>query len=141
MKKFSQVLIITFLCLFVFSACANSNSSEENVWKDASYIDDIELGTGDTVVTIDVVAKGKTVSFTINTNKENLGDILMEHNLVSGENGPYGLYIKKVNGILADYDINGAYWALTKNNEYMSTGVDSVKVSNGDKYELTYTES
>ena len=46
---------------------------------------------------------------TINTDKEILRDALEEHNLISGEQGAYGLYVKVVNGIKADYDEDGGY--------------------------------
>ena len=69
-----------------------------------------------------------------------LGDALIEHNLISGENGPYGLYVKVVNGITADYDINQSYWSLSKDGEYLQTGVDVTEISDGEHYELTYTK-
>ena len=72
--------------------------------------------------------------------KETVGEALEEHGLVSGEEGPYGLYIKKVNGITADYDIDQSYWSFNKNGEYMMTGADKTEIENGAHYELVYTK-
>ena len=50
---------------------------------------------------------------------------------------PYGLYVKFVNGIEADYDNDQTYWALYKSGEYMLTGVDTTVISDGEHYELS----
>ncbi|MBQ2119193.1 MAG: DUF4430 domain-containing protein, partial [Clostridia bacterium] len=52
----------------------------------------------------------------------------------------YGLYVKKVNGITADYDTDKAYWAFYLNGEYASTGVDSTDIDENVKYSLVYTK-
>ena len=56
--------------------------------------------------------------------------------LIDGENGAYGLYIKLVNGIEADYDKDGTYWAFYKNGEMMMVGVDGAVIADGEHYEL-----
>ena len=43
-------------------------------------------------------------------------------------------YEKTVNGITADYDTDGSYWAFYVNGEYASSGVDSTPVVDGDTY-------
>ena len=49
----------------------------------------------------------------------------------------YGLYIKVVNGITADYDVDQSYWGFSKGGEYMMTGVDGTPFADGEVYELT----
>ena len=137
MKKFI-CMMLCILCLFL-TAC-DKIIPEKRLWDSATYTEDTEFGSGAKTVTIEVKAEEKTVTFTINTDKETLGDALLEHSLISGEKGPYGLYVKVVNGITADYDINKSYWSLSKNGGYMQTGVDSTKISDGEHYELTYTK-
>jgi len=139
MKKIISVLCIILACSFCFSSCGKDNPSD--LWSDALYQENTSIGSGDVTVTIDVTAGDKTVVFTVNTNAKTLGDALTENKLVSGDNGAYGLYIKSVNGIEADYDKNGAYWSVTKDGEYLSSGVDSINISDGDHYELTYTKA
>ena len=63
-----------------------------------------------------------------------VGDALTELNLISGDEGDYGLYVKTVNGITADYDTDGSYWAFYVNNEYAQTGVDLTPITEGDYY-------
>ncbi len=132
--------IICVLCLvLVFGLCACSKN-ETDIWKDAIYTENTELGSGVKTVIVEVVTPDKSVSFTIHSDKETLGDALLEHDLIEGEDSVYGIYIKKVNGILADYDINGCYWGFNKNGEGMQTGVDGVKIADGEHYELVYTK-
>ena len=97
---------------------------------------DTEIGEGAKTVQVEVKAGEKTVTFTIHTDKETLGDALLEHNLIAGEKGAYGLYVKLVNGIEADYDKDGTYWAFYKNGEMMMVGVDGAVIADGEHYEL-----
>ncbi len=140
-KKKSFLLCALFLAFVtVFVTSCSQTPSEENLWDTAVYKSDTEFGKGEKTVTVSVTVEEHTVNFTIHTDKEILGEALMEHDLVSGEQGAYGLYIKKVNGIVADYDINQSYWSFTKNGEYMTQGVDGITVKDGEQYELTYTK-
>ena len=64
----------------------------------------------------------------------------MDEGLIEGEDGPYGLYVKKVNGIVADYDVDQSYWAFNINGEYAMTGVDVTDIVDGDTYSFVYTK-
>ena len=131
-------ILVIVLCLG-FSACSKT-STETDVWSEAVYTEDTELGDGEKTVFVEVVAEEKSVTFTIHSDKETLGEALAEHNLIEGENGAYGLYVKKVNGITADYDKNQCYWGFNKNGEGMMTGVDGAVFNDGEHYELVYTK-
>lgn len=94
-----------------------------------------ELGQGATTFTFTVTDKaGTSTTFTIHTDKATVGEALLEHNLIVGEEGADGLYVKTVNGITADYDVDKTYWAFYINGEYASTGVDKTAVTNGATY-------
>ena len=96
---------------------------------------EIVLGDGSVKITVIVVdADGNETNFVVNTDKETVGDALLEQNLIEGEEGDYGLYVKTVNGITADYDTDQTYWAFYINDEYASTGVDATPVTDGDTY-------
>ena len=98
---------------------------------------EIILGEGSVKFTFIVVdADGNETNFVVSTDKETVGDALLELNLIEGEEGDYGLYVKTVNGITADYDTDHTYWAFYVNGEYSNTGVDSTPVNEGDTYEF-----
>ncbi len=130
--------MIAILC-FAVSACGNTDTNTD-IWADAVYMDDTEIGSGAKTVLVDVVFEDKTVTLTVHSDKTTLGDALYEHGLIDGEKGPYGLYVKKVNGIIADYDKNRAYWGFNKNGESMMTGVDMTEFKDGEHYEFVYTK-
>lgn len=99
--------------------------------------DGAELGEGETEFPLTVRnAEGNATRVTIHTNKTTVGGALQELGLIVGEEGPYGLYVKTVNGITADYDTDKAYWAFYINGEYAMSGVDVTDITAGDSYEL-----
>lgn len=112
----------------------------EGLWKDATYLKDTEFGEGAKTVKVKVIVGEQSVTFTIKTDAETLGDALLAHGLIAGDQGDFGLYVKVVNGITADYDIDQSYWGFSKNGEYMMTGVDGTAIADGEVYELTYTK-
>ncbi len=132
------IIVMAIMCLTLFS-CGEA-ASPADVWENAVYTEDTELGEGAKAVEVEVKAGDKSVTFKINTDKETLGEALIDHELISGEQGAYGLYVKAVNGITADYDVDKSYWSLSKNGEYMTTGVDGTQISDGEHFEITYTK-
>ena len=92
-------------------------------------------GEGATVFYFNVVDKdGNETKFEIHTDKTIVGDALLELGLIAGEEGPYGLYVKTVNGITADYETDGTYWAFYEGDSYGMTGVDLTEIKAGATY-------
>ena len=141
MKNKMRTLLTAVLCVMML-ACMTACTKEEEkgIWADAKYTEDTELGKGSKTVKVVVGAEGKKITFTIHTDETILGDALLAHELVEGEDGDFGLYIKKVNGMLADYDVDQTYWGFYQNGEYMMTGVDTTEFADGDQYELVRTK-
>jgi len=95
------------------------------------------MGEGQTVFDFVVVDKeGKETAFEIHTDKTIVGDALQELGLIDGEESTYGLFIKSVNGIVADYDVDKTYWAFYINGEYAMSGVDTTEIEEGAAYSL-----
>ncbi|HZJ75699.1 MAG TPA: DUF4430 domain-containing protein [Clostridia bacterium] len=117
-----------------------SDTTADGLWSNALYNEDKEFGLGAKVIHLEVKAADKSVIFTIKTDKEKLSDALLEHDLITGEEGQYGLFVKSVNGITADYDADKAYWALSKDGVILNTGVDSTKINTDEHYEFVYTK-
>ena len=92
-------------------------------------------GEGATVFYFNVVdGDGNETKFEIHTDKTMVGEALLELGLIEGEQGDYGLYVKKVNGITADYETDGTYWAFYEGNSYGITGVDLTEIKPGATY-------
>ena len=141
MKKFFALILVSILTIIVcLTSCTNDTANSQDLWDDATYKEDTTFGKGAKTVEVEVKAEDKSVTFTINTDKNNLGEALLEHKLVSGEKGAYGLYIKFVNGIEADYSKTQSYWSFCKNGESVAHGVDAEEIKDGAHYELVYTK-
>ena len=130
-------LILMLASLLSLSACNKVNV--DGVWENATYLNDEEFGDGAVTALVEVKAGEQSVTFTVHTDKDNLGDALLEHSLIEGEDSQYGLMISHVNGMRADYTLDGAYWALYIGGEYALTGISSTAVEDGAHYELVYT--
>jgi hypothetical protein len=137
--KTAVALLLCLASLFCLVACFDKVDAT-GVWENAIYRSDKEFGKGSKTVEVEVKVEEQSVTFTIHTDKEMLGDALLEHGLIEGDAGPYGLYVKKVNGMTADYDVNQHYWSFSKNGEGLMTGVDMEAVENGAHYEITYAK-
>ena len=135
--KFKNLTVVCCLLLAIvmFIGCSEKIPAEGR-WKDAIYLENTEFGEGAKTVVVKVVAGEQSIEFTVHSDKSILGDVLLEHKLIEGEDSQFGIYIKKVNGILADYDVDQTYWGFYKNGEMMMVGVDSTEFADGEHYEL-----
>ena len=96
---------------------------------------------GNKTLTIEIVhGNGETKEFTIRTDAEYLGQALMENKElgVIGENGPYGLYIKEVDGEGAS-DEEHTFWSVSLSGESLMVGADLQPIVDGEHYELVLT--
>ena len=140
MKTTTRLLLLLLALLMGLSLMACADVDKTGAWETATYDRNTELGKGEKTVTVRVIADEQELTFTIHTDKETLGDALLEHKLIDGEEGPYGLYVKAVNGIVADYSVDKTYWNFTKAGELMMVGVDGAEIADGEQYELTRTK-
>ena len=92
---------------------------------------------GKKTVTIEVVYPDSTSKeFTVKTDGEFLSDALVEANLVKAEEVEF---FSTVDGVIADYSKDGAWWCITKNKEMGNYGAKQVPIGDRDHYEITYT--
>lgn len=79
---------------------------------------------------------GTTKTFTYQTDAEMLGEVLVAEGLIEGEAGPYGMYIKAVDGEPCDEE-KQQWWGYTKRGEMVNYGVDMCPIADGEQYEFT----
>ena len=138
-RSFLRRLSILLVCmLFAGSMFTLAGCKDKTTEAKAAEASDVkELGTGATSFNFNVVdADGNTTAFVIKTDAATVGDALLAVNLIEGDESDFGLYVKKVNGITADYDVDQTYWAFYIDGEYAMTGVDSTDVVAGSTYEF-----
>lgn len=125
----SLLLLSLLLCL---AACGPTDP-----WEDAVYTSDTTLGEGATTITVEVEVDTHLVTFTVNTDEAMLDKALTDIDLIAGDMDQYGLYVKVVNGITADYEVDASYWMLYINGEMASYGISSTEVVAGTTYRLS----
>lgn len=132
MKKLIALILACVLCAG-FAACGIVSTTPPTTEAQPTE------SAGDTAPLVQftftvVDLEGKETVFEISTNETTVGAALMAQGLIAGEDGPYGLYVKTVNGTTLDYDKDGKYWAFYVNGEYGTTGVDVTDIVPGTTY-------
>ena len=144
MKKnfiFSRALavLLALICVlsmvFTFVACQNEDGADESSTP-------VESPETKITITLEVIGPdGSSKEHVISTSPENnLRQALEAEGLIAGDESQYGLYVKVVDGITADYDVDGSWWSLSKDGEMLMTGVDSTPIADGDHFDFTYTK-
>ncbi len=122
-------LLSLMLCLVLIAATALMATA---CWDKQTADDENEEPKSFTFIVVE--EDGKETSFSVTSKKKMVGAALLSEGLIEGDDGAYGLYVKKVNGILAEYETTGTYWAFYVNGEYAFTGVDKTEVVDGATY-------
>ena len=138
MKKFFAIILALVMALSLMACCNTAVQPDADADADAPVVTDgATLGEGAHSFTLEITdADGKTITATINTDAETVGEALSNLEIVQGEDSEFGLYIKTVNGITADYDVDQTYWAFYIDGEYAQTSVDMTAVNDGSVYKL-----
>ena len=147
MKTLSFILcsVLIVAMALITTGCsdnANGKNSSSKESQTASHEKVLVLGQGHTMFEFSVVdKKGNETFFEIHTDKTIVGEALQELDLIQGEDGQYGLYVKTVGGITADYDKDGMYWAFYVNGEYAMSVVDTTEIKEGEQYSFKIEKS
>lgn len=135
--SFVLCMMLTLSMVFGIVGCGDkkqdgniSNGTENSKQTTGGVVGEGEKSFGFVVVDQD----GKETEFEVHTDKGTVGEALLELKLIDGEEGDFGLYVKEVNGITADYDKDGVYWAFYVDGEYATAGVDLTEITEGSTY-------
>ena len=133
MRMLSLVLVFVLVAAAALTGCSGTPTGTTEAPEPAGQT--TVLGEGSKVMDFTVVDKeGATHLYTIHTDAETVGQALLELELIDGEQGPYGLYIKSVLGQVLDYETDGMYWGFYVNGDYALTGVDTTPITEGTGY-------
>jgi len=134
-KNLSLIFVaVLFAAMTLNTGCGDKSVQTVNA-DVTKTIEGCTLGEGTTEFAFNVVDKdGNETAFTIKTDEKTVGAALLKVNLIAGEDSQYGLYVKTVNGIVADYDVDQTYWAFYIDGDYAMTGVDATEIVPGSSY-------
>ena len=129
MKKSKVIGVIVLVVLVAAMAVAYVSFSEKPT-------------QGEKQVTIEVITADETSSlYEVLTDGEYLIDAMNEADGLTfeGVEGQYGMSISHINGVRADYVLDGAYWAFFVNEEYCNYGISEQPIEDGDEFRIVYT--
>ena len=129
MKKSKVIGVIVLVVLVAAMAVAYVSFSEKPT-------------QGEKQVTIEVITADETSSlYEVLTDGEYLIDAMNEADGLTfeGVEGQYGVSISHINGVRADYVLDGAYWAFFVNEEYCNYGISEQPIEDGDEFRIVYT--
>ena len=137
MKKNLQkctALLLALVLALSLTACAPVAPEKD----DTSLVpvaDGAVVGEGGKTFQMEVTdADGKVVKFTVKSDADTVGAALLALGIIAGDDSQYGLYVKSVNGIAADYDKDQTWWGFYIDGVSASAGVDSTDIVNGSTY-------
>ena len=134
-KLLSLILCMVLIAAMALFVTGCSDKTDEAVLTTTVYESGSVLGEGNTSFTFSVSdIDGNESAFEVKTDKTTVGEALLDTGIIAGDDGDYGLYVKEVNGITADFDTDGTYWAFYINGEYAMSGVDTTDIEAGAAY-------
>ena len=140
-------LLLILACAFSMFACdlgeeatAETLAEGEEIeatglWADATYRSNVTLGEGTKTVSFTVEAEGKMITVTLKTDKSTLGEAMYEHELINDPS-----FFDTLNGMLASWSADQAYWAFYKGETMMPHGVNDENIADGESYGFVYTK-
>ena len=125
MKQKIISLSLIFVLILSLGACA----------KPAETTKQQPQETQKQTVTIKVIAESKEFSKEVKaqTDKETLGALVEELKIATFTNGDFGKYITGLYDINADQS-KQEWWSVLVNGNFAETGVDGIKINEGDVY-------
>ena len=128
MKKKSIIIAVVLIIVLLAGAFA--------AWKCLSP----KAQNGGKTLTVNVHhLSGESKSFTVKTTEEFLRGALEPEGIISGSEGPYGLWIDTVDGEKADDSLQ-QWWGYDINGEMAMYGADEQTVADGDVIDFTLYE-
>ncbi len=97
---------------------------------------------GEKAITIEVVDDhAKSTIYELNTDAKYLQQAMEEADGLTfdGIESEFGVMIDTINGIRADYTLDGAYWSFQVNGEYSNYGISTQPIQDGDRFSIVYT--
>jgi hypothetical protein len=156
MKRTKFSFIVSFLLLLLITVMAlpgcgsnEGNDSNEETQEVGGLADEdaedstataTQVGEGENSFLFEVInEEGESFFWFVHTNETMVGDALLEHDLVQGDMTDFGLFVTEINGIVADFDDGGAYWAFYIDGDFAMTGVMETEIEPETTYAFVFS--
>ena len=137
-KKIIGIIAIVLFAAVLLGVYYGFREKPENTSMGPDGNANIEMPGKD--VAIELVGKdGAKTDFVLTTTADYLKDAMDEAEGLEYETND-GM-VMSVNGVRADYVLDGAYWAFYVNGDYCSYGIADQPVNDGDVFRIEYTKA
>jgi predicted small lipoprotein YifL len=127
-------ILVVLIAVTALTGCAGNSGPGES--PDTAQ----NIGQGGTVFRFEVTDNNQMVTaWDVHTNETTVGAALLAVGLIEGEPSDFGLEIKYVNGLRADFTEDKAFWAFHVDGGFAMSGVDSTDIETDKTYALVYT--
>ena len=125
-------IFMAFVMICTMTAC--QSVGKEQPFSGVAEIGAV-IGEGSKTFAVEVTdGEGKVTAFTVKSDADTVGAALLALGVIAGEDSQYGLYVKTVNGITADYDKDQTWWGFYVDGAPAAAGVDSTDIADGSTY-------
>ena len=137
LKKLLSLVLSVALIAAAMTLLAGCTTAQPSETTPVTFLDGDKLGQGAHQFTLIVRGiEGTEVVADVHTDKETVGEALLELGIIDGDMADYGMYIMTVNGEYHRYEEDGCFWAFYIDGESSLTGVDGAPVVDGAVYTL-----
>ena len=140
LSKFMLSLALVVLIAVIALTGCSGNDTNGGYDTPTTEVAEQAIGQGETVFRFEVTDPDEALTiWEVSTDAETVGAALVAVGLIAGDETEWGLMVTEVNGITADFDADGAFWAFFIDGEFAMTGVDDTPVEAGVTYAFVYT--
>ena len=138
-RKLFGIGLLALVFVLLFAACGGGGTTPA----EASPVGDVQtIGQGDTVFRFEMIDEsGALHAWDVHTDEAIVGAALLEVGLIAGDESEWGLMVIEVNGVTADFDADGAFWAFHIDGDFAMAGADATYIEPGVSYAFIYTQS
>jgi len=136
-RRLFGIGVLALVLVLLFAACGGGTTPA-----DASPAGDVQtIGQGDTVFRFEMIDESNALhAWDVHTEEATVGAALLEVGLIAGDESEWGLMVTQVNGVTADFDADGAFWAFHIDGDFAMAGVDATYIEPGVNYAFIYTQ-
>jgi len=140
LKFILSFALVVLIAVTALTGCNNGNDPSST--EGGGQVAPVQtVGAGETVFRFEVTDPDETLTaWDVSTDEETVGAALLAVGLIAGDESEFGLMVTVVNGIVADFDANGAFWAFFIDGDFAMTGVDDTPIEPDVTYAFVYTE-
>ena len=148
-----SLLLLMLITVMALSGCDSNGSTNNDDSEDIQEIGGLgtdqdgsielfpNIGVGELSFLFEVVNdEDMSYFWVVHTNKPTVGEALLELDLIRGDESDFGFFVYEINGLVADFDNDGTFWAFFIDGEFAMTGVMDTEIEPDTIYGFVFTE-